>query len=155
MLSFLYLPLNLEMIMTGPNDSSLAMYMWSCTSVNTVGSKKNPGRSHTKQNMHHIESVKQHQASCPSWRLTSPSDSCGLTWTLYLFATRDQGGSLLHTSLTILHQFVHVGLVVLRPVVCGAVQWITNPYLLDLFNLRQRHFNIKTASWNFPEMDRA
>ena len=28
--------------MTGPNDSSLAMNMWSSTSVNTVGSRKNP-----------------------------------------------------------------------------------------------------------------
>lgn len=38
-----YPVLNLEMIMMGPKDSSLAMYMWSCTSVNTVGSKKKPG----------------------------------------------------------------------------------------------------------------
>ena len=31
--------------MTGPNDSSIAMYMWSCTSVNSVGSKKNPEKT--------------------------------------------------------------------------------------------------------------
>lgn len=30
--------------MTGPKDSSLAMNMWSSTSVKTVGSKKNPAR---------------------------------------------------------------------------------------------------------------
>ena len=36
---------NGEIIMTGPNDSSLAMYMWSCTLVKTVGRKKKPGRS--------------------------------------------------------------------------------------------------------------
>lgn len=41
--------LNVEMIMTGPNDSSLAMYMWSCTSVKIVGSKKNPKSSQTIQ----------------------------------------------------------------------------------------------------------
>lgn len=46
-----YLPLNLEMIMMGPNDSSLARCMWSCTSANTVGSKKNPGRRHTRQDV--------------------------------------------------------------------------------------------------------
>lgn len=40
--SVLYPPLKLEMIMTGPKDSSFAMYMWSSTLVNTVGSKKNP-----------------------------------------------------------------------------------------------------------------
>lgn len=39
----LYPLLNLEMIMTGPKDSSLATNMWSSTLVNTVGSKKNPG----------------------------------------------------------------------------------------------------------------
>ena len=33
---------NREMIMTGPKDSSLAMNMWSSTSMKTVGSKKKP-----------------------------------------------------------------------------------------------------------------
>lgn len=32
--------------MIGPNDSSIAMNMWSPTSVNTVGSKKKPGGRH-------------------------------------------------------------------------------------------------------------
>lgn len=34
--------LNLDTTMTGPKDSSLAMNMWSSTSVNTVGSMKKP-----------------------------------------------------------------------------------------------------------------
>lgn len=34
--------LNLEMTITGPKDSSWAMYIWSSTSVNTVGSMKKP-----------------------------------------------------------------------------------------------------------------
>lgn len=34
--------LNLEMTITGPKDSSWAIYIWSSTSVNTVGSMKKP-----------------------------------------------------------------------------------------------------------------
>lgn len=41
-LFLIYPLLNFETIMTGPNDSSRAMYMLSRTSVKTVGSKKNP-----------------------------------------------------------------------------------------------------------------
>lgn len=37
-----YPSLNLDTTMTGPKDSSLAMNMWSSTSVNTVGSIKKP-----------------------------------------------------------------------------------------------------------------
>lgn len=39
-----YPSLNLDTTMTGPNDSSLAMNMWSSTSVKTVGSMKNPAQ---------------------------------------------------------------------------------------------------------------
>lgn len=38
-----YPSLNLDTTMMGPKDSSLAMNMWSSTSVNSVGSMKNPG----------------------------------------------------------------------------------------------------------------
>lgn len=41
--------LNLERIMTGPNDSSIAMNMWSWTSVKMVGSKKNPGERYHRE----------------------------------------------------------------------------------------------------------
>ncbi len=36
---------NLEIIITGPKDSSCAMNMWSSTSVKTVGSRKKPERN--------------------------------------------------------------------------------------------------------------
>lgn len=73
------------------------------------------------------------------WRLhlTTLSIFCCVTWSLYLFATTDQGGSVLDAGLTILHQFVQVGFVVLRAVVSGAVQWITNLHLIHLFNLTE------------------
>ena len=69
-----------------------------------------------------------------------------ITWPLHLFAPTDQSGSLLDANLTILHQFVQVGLVVLRAVVCGAVQWITDLHLLDLLNLRQMSNKMTTKT---------
>ena len=38
-----YLFSKMEMIMTGPKDSSCAIIMWSSTCVKIVGSMKNPG----------------------------------------------------------------------------------------------------------------
>lgn len=59
--------LNLERIMMGPNDSSTAMYMWSCTSVNTVGSKKKPvGRHITRQHIINRHEI-MHRLSYHRW----------------------------------------------------------------------------------------
>lgn len=126
--------------MTGPNDSSIAMYMWSCTSVNIVGSKKKPGGGNIRsQPTYHHTSYQNHTDWLKSATRYTTKLQCRyrcLTWSLHLFATTDQSGSLLDASLTILHQFVQVGFVVLRAVVCGAVQWITDLHLLYLLNLR-------------------
>ncbi len=42
---------------------------------------------------------------------------------------------LLHAELTVLHQLVQVSLVVLRSVICGAIQRISNLHHLDFLNL--------------------
>jgi len=64
------------------------------------------------------------------------AQSC-LTWPLHLFAATHQSGPILDAGLTVLHQFVQVSFVVLRAVVSGAVQRITDLHLLDLINLRE------------------
>lgn len=64
------------------------------------------------------------------------SDFSCLTCSLHLFSSTDESSSLLHAALAVLHQFVQVGLVVLWAVVCGAVKWVTDLHLLNLFNLR-------------------
>ncbi|TNN79680.1 hypothetical protein EYF80_010054 [Liparis tanakae] len=62
--------------------------------------------------------------------------SC-LTWPLHLFAATHQSGPILDAGLTVLHQFVQVSFVVLRAVVSGAVQRITDLHLLDLIKLKE------------------
>lgn len=57
------------------------------------------------------------------------------TWPVHLLAPVHQRGTLLHAHLTVLHQLVHVGLVVLGPVVRGAVQRITHLHFLYLLHL--------------------
>ncbi len=161
-----YPSLNLDTTMTGPKDSSLAMNMWSSTSVNTVGSIKKPkgkllywllakGYSDSKASkilkwhkLNSLNSAKQSfcQTSPWSWRKvkTCPTGAVAIclkrlsvysTWSVHLFASIHQRSSLLYSNLTVLHQLVQVGFVILWAVVCGAIQWVSNLHLLDLFHL--------------------
>lgn len=65
---------------------------------------------------------------------------CCLAWALHLFASTDQGGSLLDTFLTVLHQFIHVCSVVLWSMVSGAVKGVTDLHLFHLPYLGKRVF---------------
>lgn len=58
------------------------------------------------------------------------------TWPVHLFASVHQCSSLLYASLAVLQQLLYVGFVILWAVVCGAIQWVSNLHLLDLFHLR-------------------
>lgn len=133
--------LNFETIMTGPKDSSRAMNMWSCTSVNTVGSKKNPADTTSRDIM---------------WADHGPQTTGGTgpTCPLHLPPSTHQGGALLDATLTVFHKLVQVGFVVLRPVVCGAVQRVPDLHLLHLVHLEhiRRHFQSSGRNPGDPSM---
>ena len=57
------------------------------------------------------------------------------TWSVYLVTPAHQCGTLFQAHFTVLHQLVHVGLVVLGPMVRRAVQRIPNLHLFDLLHL--------------------
>lgn len=57
------------------------------------------------------------------------------TWPVHLFASIHQRSSLLHSDLTVLQQLVQMGFVILRAVVCGTIQWVSDLHFLDLLHL--------------------
>lgn len=61
-----------------------------------------------------------------------------LTWPLHLLSSTHQSGPLFDPGLTVFHQFIQVGFVVLRAVVCGPVQRVSDLHLLYLIHLRDR-----------------
>lgn len=66
-----------------------------------------------------------------------------LTWPWHLMPPVHQRGSLLDADVTVLNEFVQMGFVVLRAVICGAIQGITNLHLLDLLHLRRGRASVK------------
>lgn len=60
-----------------------------------------------------------------------------VTWPVHLFASVHQRGSFFHSDFAVLQQLVHVGFVILRAVVCGAIQRVSNLHLLDLLHLKR------------------
>jgi len=58
------------------------------------------------------------------------------TWPVHLLPAVHQRRSLLQADLAVLQQLDQVGFVVLRSMVRGAIQWISNLHFLQLFQLR-------------------
>lgn len=79
-LFLIYPLLNFEMIMTGPNDSSRAMYMLSRTSVKTVGSKKNPADTASLHCDVSACSVENGDAGDPAYLPAAPASLHTLMW---------------------------------------------------------------------------
>lgn len=69
-------------------------------------------------------------------------DACS-TWPVHLSSSIHQCSSLLYSNLAVLQQFVQVGLMILRAVVRGAIQWVSNLHLLDLFHLTSQGWGNK------------
>lgn len=57
------------------------------------------------------------------------------TWSVHLLASVHQRSSFLYSNLTVLHQLVQVGFMILRAVVRGAIEWVPDLHLFDLFHL--------------------